>query len=286
MQQLLACAGSATDTCAIDEDCPSHFCRADHTCAPGDPGDGGRPDATIDVDAAPGCVPNHDGTISRDELPLVPGRTATYRATTNATIDSAGTIDGNGAHTWDLSTALDGDHDVSVSLLDPRGQWWAGDFAGASYATLLSTTSDLLGVFALTDSRLQLLGVVSPTGGSARTELTYDPPVDVLVLPMSPSARWTVDTTVTGLAQGVAAYYTEHYESRVDAVGTVITPYGPFPASRVAVDLTRTVGASFVTTRTFAFVSECYSTIATLVSQNYETGAEFTDAAEVRRLAP
>ena len=127
---------------------------------------------------------------------------------------------------------------------------------------------------------------MSPTGGSLRTELAYDPPVDVLVLPMGPSASWTVDTTITGLAQGVASYYTESYESRVDAVGTLDTPYGPFPVSRVAVDLTRQVGALITTKRTFAFVAECYAQVGTIVSQDYESGSEFTDAAEVRRLAP
>ncbi|MCB9564579.1 MAG: hypothetical protein H6708_29695 [Kofleriaceae bacterium] len=282
------CAGSQADSCDRNQDCPSGFCRADHTCAPAD-GDGGvEPDGdgTPDAEGPVGCTPDHDGILTRAELPLQPGRVATYRVALDATVSTAGTQQSSGQRAWDLGTALTGDADVTQTLLDPADQWWAASFPDASYATTLSAESDLLGVFELTDTRLRLLGVVSPTGGSLRTELAYDPPVDVLVLPMGPSASWTVDTTITGLAQGVASYYTESYESRVDAVGTLDTPYGPFPVSRVAVDLTRQVGALITTKRTFAFVAECYAQVGTIVSQDYESGSEFTDAAEVRRLAP
>ena len=51
-------------------------------------------------------------------------------------------------------------------------------------------------------------------------------------------------------------------------------------------DLTRTVGALITTRRTFGFVSECYGTVATIVSKDYEAGAEFTTAAELWRLTP
>jgi hypothetical protein len=285
--QNAACSGTAMDACERNSDCPSGFCRADHTCAPEDGVADAAPDAEPIRDGMPGgCTPDHDGTIARDELPLVAGRTATFRVALDAPVDTAGQIDGDGQRTWNLSAAIPGDEDRATELLSPTGAWWQELFPTASYATTLSAEADLLGVFELNDTSLRLLGVVSPTAGTYRTELTYDPPVDVLVLPLAPSATWNVDTTVSGLAQGVASYYTESYESRVDALGTLTTPYGEFPVSRVAVDLTRQVGAGFVTKKTFAFVAECYSTIASVVSQDYETDAEFTDAAEVRRLAP
>jgi hypothetical protein len=285
--QQAACAGGPSNTCDVDEDCASGFCRADGTCGPAEDTDGGDDgDAGSAPDGPTGCDPDHDGTIARDELPLVPGRTATFRVALDATIDTAGQIDGQGNRRWDLSGALTGDSDGDTALLDPADAWWKDVFPAASYATRLSAEADLLGVFELTDTRLRLLGVVSPTAGASRTELVYDPPVDVLVIPLAPSATWNSDTTISGLAQGVAAYYTEGYQSRVDALGTIDTPYGEFPVSRVAVDLTRQVGAGFVTRRTFSFVAECYSTVATIVSQDYEADAEFTDAAEVRRLAP
>lgn len=286
---LAACAGGGADRCETNDDCPSGFCRADRTCAPVDEGDGGLdPDADLTIpDGTPGgCTPNHDGTVDRDELPLVPGRTATYRVALDATVDTAGVMDGSGMRAWDLADALGGDVDADAALVDPAGAWWEDVFPSASYATALSAESDLLGVFELTDTRLRLLGVVSPTAGNARTELVYDPPVDVLELPLAPTSAWDVDTTVSGLAQGVGSFYSESYDYRVDALGTIDTPYGDFPVSRVAVDLSRNVGGFITTRRSFAFVAECYATVATIVSQDYEADTEFTDAAEVRRLAP
>lgn len=280
------CAGGDADRCEVDGDCASGFCRADHTCAPAD-GDAGATDAADHPDAdSAGCHPDHDGTITRDELPLAPGRTATYRVALDATVDTAGTMDGTGMRTWDLAQALGGDVDAEVALLDPAGTWWEDLFPGATYATPLSAGSDLLGVFELSDTKLRLLGVVSPTAGTTRTELTYDPPVDVVELPLAPTSTWSVDTTITGLAQGLNSFYAESYDYRVDALGDLDTPYGDFPVSRVAIDLTRNVGGLITTRRSFAFLAECYSTVATVVSQDYEAGAEFTDAAEVRRLAP
>jgi hypothetical protein len=268
-----------------DDDCASGFCRADGTCGPVDGEDAGVVDGAA-PDGPSGCQPDHDGTIARAELPLAPGRTATYRVALDATTDTAPMIDGDGDLRWDLSGPLAGDADAEASLVDPGGTWWEELFPGASYATRLSAEADLLGVFALEEGALQLLGVVSPEGGASRTELAYDPPVDVLVLPLGPGDAWEVDTTISGLAQGAPVVYTEAYQSRVDGLGVIDTPYGEFPVSRVAVDLTRQVGPGFVTRRSFSWIAECYSTVATVVSQDYEDGAEFTDAAEVRRLAP
>ncbi|MCE9572691.1 MAG: hypothetical protein K8W52_06000 [Deltaproteobacteria bacterium] len=287
---VAGCAGSSADRCAIDDDCASHFCRADGTCAPE------GPDAAPTGDGAPGadastatCTPNHDGILQRAELPLAPGRTATYKvvtSTTGVTVDTAGTQAGSGQRAWDLATAIPGDADKVTTLLSPTGTWWATTFPTASYATTLSASSTLLGVFQLDGTGLRLLGVVSPDAGVTRTELTYDPPVTILPLPMAADATWTTTSTVTGLASGITSFYSEKYASRVDAVGTLGTPYGDFPVVRVAIDLTRTVGAAITTSRTFSFVSECYGPVGTIVSQNYETGAEFTTATEVRRLAP
>ena len=55
---------------------------------------------------------------------------------------------------------------------------------------------------------------------------------------------------------------------------------------RVRVTLVRTVGVIPTTTRSFLFVSECFGTVASITSGDGESRAEFTRAAEVRRLAP
>lgn len=288
VQYFASGCSDVADQCQMHSECASGLCRADGTCGPAglDGGaliDGGGVDAESGV---AGCMPDHDGTISRAELPLAPGRVATYRVALDAEVSTAGTQMESGKRLWDLSGELPGDEDTGAELVSPEDQWWAELFPNADYATSLSAEAEMLGVFELTDTRLRLLGVVSPQAGTGRTELTYDPPVDVLVLPLTPSSSWTSSATVSGLAQGFASYYTEDYQSSVDALGTLVTPYGEFPVSRVATDLTRQVGAVITTRRTFAFMSECYSQVGMIASQDYEDGAEFSDAAEVRRLAP
>jgi hypothetical protein len=277
------------DRCEIDTDCTSGFCRADHTCAPADDVDAppGDDDADPGLDAtSSGCVPNHDGTLTRNELVMAAGQTARFRVATDVTVDTAGTQGSGGARTWTFTAAATGDHDLELTLLAPAGQWWASTFPTATYATRLSADATLLGVIRLDSAGVALVGVVSPEAGASRTELTYDPPVPIIPTPLAPSASWNVTSTVSGVAQGVAVFYTERYVSRVDAIGDAATPFGTFPVRRIAVDLTRTVGAAITTRRSFAFVSECYGTVATIASQDYESGSEFTDAAELWRLEP
>jgi hypothetical protein len=114
-------------------------------------------------------------------------------------------------------------------------------------------------------------------------------------------ASWTTTTDATGkvMSDGsqvdLATYpTTEKYDSKVDAAGEVKTPFGTFEALRVNTLLTRKVYylsklgilVKTETVRTFAFVTECFGTIASVASNTNEATEEFTTAAELRRLAP
>jgi hypothetical protein len=300
---LIGCSGSDVE-CRVGADCASGVCLGNGTCAQSDDGDYGRdedslpdvPDGTDDTpvedDGAEdeaetiGCSPNGDGVIARDEVPLRAGLRATFLIGLDATVDLAGAANPDGSRTWDLSGALAGDHTELVELQALTGAWFAPVFAGATYAARLSDTEELLGVFEVTPDALLLRGVVSPAGGLTRTELSYDPPVTVLAFPIALDGTWTTTSTVTGLALGVASFYTESYESQVDAGGTLRTPYGDFDVLRVRVRMVRTVGVVPTVTRSFLFVAECFGTVAAATSQPNEPNVEFTDAAEVRRLTP
>jgi hypothetical protein len=281
-----ACAASPAETCTRDDQCASRFCKADGTCAPAaDASD--RPDTAPGAtpDAASGCAPDHDGTIARAELPLAAGQHATFRIATGATVDTAGALETDGSRRWTLAAALSGDGDHQVALESPAGAWWSSAFPTATYATILSSQNDLRGVFRVDDTGLHLLGIVSPAGGAGRTQLAYDPPVDVLRLPLTTTSAWTSSPSVTGMLNGIGGGYAESYDAKVDAIGTMTTPYGEFPVMRVAVDFTQTA-AVITTHKTFAYVSECYGTVATITSESYETQHDFTKAAEVWRIAP
>ena len=282
---VTGCSDSAGTPCTLDSECPSHFCKADGTCGMAEVDAGG---GDVQSDAPAGvCNPNHDGMISLSELPLMAGKMARFRIATGATFDTTGTSAGGGMRAWDLTAQLANDTDTQLSLSAPSGQWWAADFPTATYAATLAAGSDLLGVFHVEPSQVTLLGVVSPAAGTFRTELTYDPAVKILALPLAASSTWMSTSTVSGTAQGVIAAYTEKYVSLVDQVGTMKTPYGTFPVLRVATDLTRTSGfTTLLTKRQFAWTAECFGSVATVASQDFETSAEFNNPAEVKRLAP
>ncbi len=282
-----ACGGPSGATCTTDEECPSHFCKADGTCAAAQIDGGGEP-ADAPGDGVSGvCVPNHDGTVTLGELPLIAGRAATFRIATSATWNTAGASQTNGSRVWNLAGQLANDTDQTIALANPTGTWWRADFPTATYAAPLAAGSDLQGVFLVDGTGVTLLGVVSPQGGTYRTELTYDPPARILAVPFMAGSTWVTTSTVSGYAQGVIVAYTEKYSSRVDQVGTMTTPYGEFPVMRVATDLTRTSGiTTLLTKRSFAWVAECFGSVATVQSQDFESGSEFSDVAEVRRLAP
>lgn len=308
VSMLAACAANSGRQCQVGADCASGVCQSNGQCLPvsdagdpdsgdrdagidgGDPTDGAVADVGQDAMASDGgtttCSPNRDGVIERDEVPLRAGLRATFLGATDVSFDTRGEMI-DGVRTWDLSTSFAGDRMILVETRNPAGLWFADDFSGATYVTELSLEEDLLGVFEVTDEQLQLRGVVSPDEGFTRTNLDYDPIINVLDFPLSEEKIWTTDANVSGLALGVITAYSEDYQSEVDAVGTVITPFGTFESAlRVRTELVRTVGLLQTTIVSFAFVSECFGTIATLTGEDNDDGAELTELAEVRRLAP
>ena len=232
------------------------------------------------------CRPNHDGVITRQEVPLRAGLSATYSVATDVVeVSTAGEDNGDGTRTWDLSGMFRGDARVIVEARDPKGQWFSTDFPQATYMTQLSQSSALLGLFEITEEDLRLLGVASPEEGFYETNVSYDPAVRTLAFPLEVGKSWQDETSVTGKFNGAFVSYSEDYTSQVDARGTLKTPYGDFDVLRVRVELERTVGFLTTTTRTYLFVSECFGTVGTIVSEDDEDEVEFTAAAEVRRLA-
>jgi hypothetical protein len=288
-------------------DCASGMCGSDGACVEGpaaaSTSDTGRSDGVADAGggtldpaprtpddgggiAIPGCVPNKDGTITREEVPIQAGLRATFRVAEDVEVSTAGEPAANGRRKWDLSAALPNDASMLVETLPLAGKWYEPKYKNATYATQLRKSSDLVGVFETAPGALTLMGVVSPTEGLYKTELTNDPPVSMLEFPLTLDKKWHSDTTVSGWAQGVLATYTESYEAHVDAAGELVTPLGTFDVLRVRIDLKRVVGLYTTTLRTFAFITECYGNIASIASKDDEKDVEFTRAAEVRRIAP
>jgi hypothetical protein len=233
----------------------------------------------------PGCTPNNDGTVTRAEAPFGPGLRATYSIAADVTFNTAANT-ADGGRTWDFTPMLAGQRSELIETQPIAGQWFANDFAGAGWAAPLAGDSTLLGVFEATPDSILLRGIVSPTKNSTYTKMTFSPAVKVLVFPLTPGKTWSTATQVSGINLGVAAYWTESYDSVADVSGTSLTPYATFPVLRVRTSLLRNVGGFFTSSRTHLHVAECFGTVASVTSKSGETGNEFSNAAEVKRLAP
>ncbi len=282
-----ACSDNAAQTCSIDDDCESKFCRADGTCGPTGVDAPPGTDSPPAIDAPMGCTPNGDDSIAANEYPIRPGASARFRTAQDATINSTGTALPNNKRRWDLTGSLAGDTDAALASIVPQGTWWASKFPTATYAAPLSAKSDLLGVFAASATSVTLLGVVSPTDGVSRTEIKYAPEVVVLQFPLLAGRQWTTTAQASGVISGIASFYSETYATVVDASGIVATPYGEFPALRTKTEFTQTVGLLPPTKRrTFGFVAECFGSVATMVSKDNPAAGELTSVAELRRLIP
>src|SRR5688572_11283145 len=252
----LGCS-QASPECDVDGDCATgEACRADHVCV-------GKPASTgLDggADSAVACAPNHDGVIARDEIVIVVPTSVNFRTSGETPVDLAGTKRPDGTRDWNFSGALAGDHDTMVATAPLASTWFASSFAGGQFITPLSGAgvTDLLGIYAATADKVQILGAASKESGLSQTQLTYDPPVDTFAFPLHVGKHWQTNSRVTGTASGVPSLFTDVWKADVDATGEVVTPYGTFPVLRVRLSLARTIGLLTMTTTTYAFVAECF----------------------------
>src|SRR5579859_2775239 len=208
-----ACSSSSPQ-CHVGADCASGACDSGGRCVPVASSSGGDAATPVEAgveaaaeggveaapagDAASGCVPNHDGTVTRGELPMLAGVHASYAIAESVTMSTAGTAQPGGAVDWDFSGALSGDHVVTITTDAPAGQWFASKFGTATYTTKLSDTQTLLGVFQATQAALLLQGVVTPTSASPQTAVSYAPAATILAVPMQVATTWTSTSTVSG----------------------------------------------------------------------------------------
>ncbi|MCU1283260.1 MAG: hypothetical protein JWM53_6806 [bacterium] len=280
------------DDCAVGNVCVIGQCRplsgADLSGAAGDLGaaadfatpipDGWNPDALTAT-----CSFNGDGTITRAEEPFTVGLGALFAvnaAGTNVPVDN---VAHNGI--WDFSGAVSSEAKQFDQLVNPSGQWWAGDFPTATYGERIDDGQQAYGVFRVSADKLEMLGVVSDQSGVSQTKLTYATPIVVLQFPMSVGTTWTSESDVSGTASGFAFFAHEKYIFSVGERGTTKVPAASFDTLRLKMSYTQTYGALVTTRITYLHLAECYGAVARVRSKDNETSADFTQAAEYRRLA-
>lgn len=237
--------------------------------------DGWSPDAL-----AAACNFNGDGQIDRGELPAMVGLGGLFAV--NA---PNSTVTVNLATPWDFSAAVPSERKVFDQLIAPSGQWWSADFAGADFAQRIDDGQQLLGIYKMTPTSMQLLGVVSDQSGAQQTELKYATPVDVVRFPLKMGSAWTSESDVSGTTVGVATYAHEKHDFSVVARGNVKLPAGNFDTLRLRMQLTQTVGFYSTTQITYLHIAECYGSVARIRSGQDPMADPFDQATEYRRLA-
>lgn len=283
-------AGSPADASAPGEDAAT-------------PGDAGSPvDASSadageapPADAGPGglCTPVHDGVLTSAELPVVIGVGIRYLSAGSedspVPVDLAGTAGNDGVTEWHFESALPGDEQLVMEALPPEGHWFSDEFEQVTYVAALDRDAQTLGAFRRTDDAVLLLGVASADEGY--TLLRYDPPVTVLSLPMAAGDEFEVETEVSGTFEGNPYYLaTDTYETVVDGAGRVVTNAGAFDVLRVRVHQTVRIPILVYPFELvyeswrYTFLTPCLGQVAYVASVLDETEAEFTEAAEVRRV--
>jgi len=270
------------------------------TTAPNREGDD-RPDAgdprdawgTATLPAAP-CVPDDDGVLAGEELPVDP----TAAVSASYLVNPAGSTRSVAIGAWTVGGAETGDERVRLAADPLSGAWFAGDFPGAHHQAVFDRAEGLVGVHALDDG-LVLLGLASEARGE--TSLVYSPPVPLLPTPLRDGDTWTVEAGAEGIADGVeypidwglASVLTLHHTwtFAVDGHDTLSLPAMDVPAHRVRVEVVaearNAVGFPIESEsrRVVLWVAECLGVVARARSRVDEPLEDFTTATELLRLA-
>ncbi|MEZ4393091.1 MAG: hypothetical protein R3A48_18545 [Polyangiales bacterium] len=233
------------------------------------------------------CLPNRDGVITRAEFPSAVGASALYLVNRDGvTVEGVNTEGAvvEGTRRWDFSARRSDDQPVLDEVLSPRGQWWSGLYADATFAAVLDRGTNLLGVYRLGPDALELLATVSTAAN--QTNLRFDPPVAVLRFPLRVGARWEQSVNGSGTVNFTPLVNVTRYVTTVDAAGEVWTPAARFPSLRVNTTLDQSIPLTVFrrTLRTYAFVTECGGLVARVASVENDTSENFTRASEYRRL--
>jgi len=277
---LAAGCSEPSDACTRASDCPAGQTCSDGRCLPVLKGDIGPTEAGLDgpahdlaadgpvwPDTGPtdgGCTGNQNGKIEREELVLVVPTSLMYRVGTDVQLDLAGSSSG-GQTVWDLSGAAKDDHDEPMDL-EPVPAWASSHFAGATYVSLLDASTDMHGVYLVSQTRMQLLGAIS--GKQSYGRVTYSTPVDLLRFPIQPGDSYGTKTFGTGFWGISVISNWETWDAEVVKAGTVKLPKLSLDAVMVRIRSEQYLYGNpllLSTTTLFLFISECYGVVARVV---------------------
>jgi len=239
-----------------------------------------QPDPTPTL---PNCVPNRDGQITADELPIALGATITYYAATNRTVNLTAA---NGV--FDLSKESSDDTVVALGPVALAAQWYADQFPTGEF--VVDAGSGLDGIYHQDDRALWLDGTASqqemPAAG--KTLIRYADPIALLRFPLTDGLAYSTTASLSATVAGLPFVGTDQVDVDVTSGVRLDVPYVQFsPVLRVRTHVTRTpsTGTPVVGKRTTLFMFECFGEVARAESNENEAAEDFTTAAYLRRFA-
>lgn len=228
----------------------------------------------------PDCVPNRDGKITSEELPLVLDATLTYYAGTNQTIAQTGTR-------WDYSVERAEDDVVALGPVALKDQWYAAQFPAGQF--VVDAGNGLDGIYHQDAQALWLDGTASHDMAMAtRTLIVYPQPVAVLRFPVTAGDAFVTSAPLAGATiNGLPFNGSDEVSVAVVGTGLLAVPYVEFsPVLRVTLGVVRKPTSGPQTSRrTTLFMFECFGEVARAESKPDEPSADFTLAAYFRRFA-
>jgi len=226
------------------------------------------------------CVPNRDGAITADEMPVVLGATLSYYVGTNRTIAQTGAR-------WDFSEERPDDEVVELGPAALKDQWYAGSFPTGQF--VVDAGSGLAGIYHQDAQALWLDGTASHDSAMAsRTLIVYPQPIAVLRFPVLEGDTYTASATLAQVTiNGLPFNGTDEVTVSVVGAGLLAVPYVELsPVLRVTVAVRRAPTSGPTTSRrTTLFLFECFGEVARAESKPDETSADFSFAAYFRRFA-
>ncbi len=232
----------------------------------------------------PNCVPNRDGQITADELPIAYGFTVDYYAGSNRTVNLAPT---NGI--YDLSVEAADDVVVALGPIQLAAQWYADQFPTGQFT--VDAGSGLDGIYHQDDRALWLDGTASQEAAPAagKTLIRYADPIALLRFPLTAGLTYsTTAALASATVAGLPFVGTDKVDVDVTAGERLDVPYVEFsPVLRVRTNVTRTpsTGTPVVSKRTTIFMFECFGEVARAESKPDEAAEDFTTATYFRRFA-
>ncbi len=257
-------------------------------------GDNATPNETLDpvvgsTNNALECVPNLDGVLEREEMKVTVGVEARYRYNTNVDVDLEGLRDNEGVRVWDWTNTDPGDKELTIAATRVADKWYAAQFPTGEFNTPLDAAGNDVAIYRTDSSGLWLLGLASAkenaTGG--QTLIKYQEPVLVNPFPLKKGDTWvSVGVVRNSTFKGLPYAGRDTYTGTVEDEGELWLPDVEFENSlKVVTKVTSEPSVGQSSTRVqVSWLFECFGEVARAVSADGVTEADFTNAAEVRRL--